>query len=310
MSEKDSVSVIGNSKIDLTKETTDCRPVHEIIYHDNIAFHTYTIKHPHHVAHRGKFIIVHGWAENSVMYISQLEFLSRLGYDYHIYDQRGSGRTSPGKYRGRTGKNSEVAIKDLDFMIKHFTNLAGEVNLIGHSLGGSIALRYMETGKYRERINSIIVTSPLIHVSNMKNPSWLVMKFVSFLIMLFPRLKHIESQDPEVIAKVTSNPKWQRYLLQEESCQPIGTVKQMIQMIERGKKLLITSRQVQSDSKLLVLQSDDDIIVDSQASYEYYQRVNLTNKRFVAIPNSGHAIFLENDEILNKVTKIIQEFLN
>ncbi|EGW30172.1 uncharacterized protein SPAPADRAFT_63786 [Spathaspora passalidarum NRRL Y-27907] len=303
-------SMLGNSKVDTITVTTNLSNVtHDVVEHDHINFHTYTVTANPEVPYRGKFIILHGWAEHSPMYINQLEFLAMLGYDYLIYDQRGSGQTSKGKYRGRSGRYSTVALTDLDFMIEHFTQGEGEINLIGHSMGGSIALSYMQSGKYRSKINSVIVTSPLIRLSPSKQPTWLRVSLASLITLLFPYFHHYEEQDPAVVENVTHNTKWQAYLLENESCQPVGTIKQMLQLISRGEDLLQTASEVESNAKLLIFQSEQDIIVDANASRDYFDRVPLDVKKFESMPNSGHAIFLENDSVLDSVKRIISEFL-
>lgn len=87
-----------------------------------------------------------------------------------FFDQRGAGFTSPGKLKGLTDEFH--TFDDLDYFLKkNIDEISSRENkklyLMGHSMGGGIALNYGIKGKYKDYLNGIAVTGPLIllHVS-------------------------------------------------------------------------------------------------------------------------------------------------
>ncbi len=93
---------------------------------------------------RGALLIVHGLGEHSGRYEEVVEQALSLRLDVHVMDLRGHGRS-----KGTRGHFTDMAElhSDLDAWIAHLVN-AGELTdkipciLLGHSLGGLIALTY------------------------------------------------------------------------------------------------------------------------------------------------------------------------
>lgn len=113
-------------------------------------------------------MFVHGFGEYTKVYDRLLDHLSQRGFEVFFFDQRGAGLTSPGKLRGITDEFH--VFDDLDFFLKQNLDDVGpghNLYLMGHSMGGGIALNYGIHGQFRHRIAGILVTAPLIllHVS-------------------------------------------------------------------------------------------------------------------------------------------------
>jgi alpha-beta hydrolase superfamily lysophospholipase len=95
---------------------------------------------------RGRVLVVHGLGDHAGRFGLLAEALSRRGYAVMGYDQRGHGKSE-----GKKGylPRFDVLLEDLERVWAHAeATLAGEGPpfLYGHSMGGLVALRYLQTG--------------------------------------------------------------------------------------------------------------------------------------------------------------------
>ena len=94
---------------------------------------------------RGRLLLVHGLGEHTGRYEPLAEALTRRGYAVLAYDQRGHGRSA-----GRRGHVDafELFIEDLVAVHSRMNELLpgpGLPFLYGHSMGGLVLLRYLQT---------------------------------------------------------------------------------------------------------------------------------------------------------------------
>lgn len=118
-------------------------------------------------APRALVLLFHGFGDHSGRYAHVAEWLAGRGYAVWALDQRGHGR-SPGP-RGHISRFAQF-LADVAALRKR---AAGEVAapqvLLGHSFGGLVVLRYLETAP--QGLAGAVVTSPFIDVA-MKAPAW------------------------------------------------------------------------------------------------------------------------------------------
>lgn len=93
---------------------------------------------------RGTVLIVHGLGEHILRYEHVAKYLNAPGWNVVGYDHRGHGRS--GGDKGAL-KNSDDLVCDLSEVIdKLRTPYPGTLVLLGHSMGGSIAGRFVAEG--------------------------------------------------------------------------------------------------------------------------------------------------------------------
>jgi alpha-beta hydrolase superfamily lysophospholipase len=116
---------------------------------------------------RGALVLLHGFGDHSGRYAELAGWLAERGVSVFALDQRGHGR-SPGR-RGHVSRFAQY-LSDVAALRRL---VAGEVAapqvLLGHSFGGCVALRYVETEP--ERLAGTIVSSPLLATA-MRVPAW------------------------------------------------------------------------------------------------------------------------------------------
>jgi acylglycerol lipase len=153
---------------------------------------------------RGIVAIAHGWAEHGGRYQYVGERLAAEGYTVYALDHHGHGRSA-----GPRGRISfEAAIGDLDqlILLGESRHPQADAFLLGHSMGGALALRYaLEHG---HRLAGLIVSGPLIQVEGRA----VVRTLARGLAAVAPSLTVAKvdpgliSRDPAVVAAYVEDP--------------------------------------------------------------------------------------------------------
>jgi len=112
-------------------------------------------------------ILLHGFGDHSGRYADVAAWLAQRGLAVYALDQRGHGR-SPGK-RGHVSRFAQFLSDVAALRRLVASETAAPQLLLGHSFGGTVALRYLETEP--EGLAGAIVSSPFLAVA-MAVPVW------------------------------------------------------------------------------------------------------------------------------------------
>ncbi len=155
-----------------------------------IKLYTYQWKSP---SPRGiSLLIVHGLGEHAGRYNSLVKTLNDAGIDVYSFDLPGHGK-SPGK-RGHIASIDAL----LDYIGRYLEKLDGKRFILGHSLGGLIALRAAQ--EHEDLIEGVIASSPAIYIKKV-NP--LLQSIAMLLDRIFPSLTLSNQIDPRDISRST-----------------------------------------------------------------------------------------------------------
>ena len=116
---------------------------------------------------RALVLLFHGFGDHSGRYAHVAEWLAGRGYAVWALDQRGHGR-SPGP-RGHISRFAQFLADVAALRKRAAAELAVPQVLLGHSFGGLVVLRYLETAP--QGLAGAVVTSPFIDVA-FKAPAW------------------------------------------------------------------------------------------------------------------------------------------
>ncbi|HWD64461.1 MAG TPA: lysophospholipase [Solirubrobacteraceae bacterium] len=152
----------------------------------------------------GVTVIVHGFGEHSGRYEHVAERLVREDWAVFALDHHGHGR-SEGP-RGRISFPDAVADLDrlLDLAAERHPDLP--VFLLGHSMGGALALRY--TLDHADRLSGLILSGPLVQVEG-RGAAKLLGRGLGRLAPNLPLARldpNLVSRDPEVVAAYVADP--------------------------------------------------------------------------------------------------------
>ena len=153
---------------------------------------------------RAALLVVHGLGEHGGRYAALARDLSARGVAVFALDLRGHGRS--GGARAYTPR-FERMVDDLEAFRRHVAlKLPGAVPvfLLGHSLGGLVTIRWLETHP-EGPVAGAILSSPLLGVA-VKAPRWKVAA-AGVLTHLLPKLPLSNEIDP---AELSSDPAYVR----------------------------------------------------------------------------------------------------
>ena len=161
----------------------------------------------------GTILIVHGLGEHSGRYEHVAAFLNGRGWRVVGYDHRGHGQS--GGRRGRLAQGDDLLV-DLAQVIEAVrVGITGPLVLLGHSLGGLVAARFVAGGLEQPRpawhraVEALALSSPVL-ASNM---SFVQRAMLAVLEPLAPNLAVANglvstgiSRDPAVVAAYDADP--------------------------------------------------------------------------------------------------------
>ena len=116
---------------------------------------------------QGQVLLVHGLGEHMGRYEVLAQALAAQGWAVHAYDQRGHGASSGG--RGQMAANDSL-LADLGQVLQHVRSVSstGPLILVGHSLGGLVAARYVAEGlqaapaPWWQAVDGLVLSSPAL----------------------------------------------------------------------------------------------------------------------------------------------------
>jgi alpha-beta hydrolase superfamily lysophospholipase len=155
---------------------------------------------------RAKVVLVHGASEHSGRYQHVAEVLVDDGYGVYALDHQGHGRSE-----GRRAVLDRMAsaVADVDQLV----GLAREnepgvpIFLLGHSMGGTIALAYCL--EHQQRLAGLILSGPLAALEAAPAPLRLVGRILSAVAPATPLIAidaTLVSRDPTVVDDYVADP--------------------------------------------------------------------------------------------------------
>jgi acylglycerol lipase len=158
------------------------------------------------VAPRAVVVLSHGASEHGGRYAWTGEQLAQRGFVLYAGDHRGHGRSAgPRAYLDRM----ENVVRDLDRVIDlaQAANPGTKTFLLGHSMGGAVALSYAI--EHEERLDGLVLSAPLAALDAADPVTRLAGRALSFLL---PKVGVYSvdssgvSRDPEVVRDYDADP--------------------------------------------------------------------------------------------------------
>jgi len=152
-------------------------------------------------------VIAHGLAEHSSRYWPLAERLVAKDWGVHALDHRGHGASAGS--RANVGR-FEYLVRDLDTFIERVRSdhPGGRLVLLGHSMGGAIALEYAL--RYQSRLHGLVLSAPAVGVGrSVPLPRIVLARLLSWIM---PNLGVLTlpsgalSRDPAVVRAYEEDP--------------------------------------------------------------------------------------------------------
>ncbi len=228
---------------------------------------------------KAALVISHGWSEHAGRYQALADWLVAQGYSVYALDHRGHGQ-SEGK-RGHVRRWSDY-VRDLEHLRKTVREECQY--LLGHSMGGMISLHHLL--EYPERFKGIVLSGPAADVS-IAVP-WFTRAFGNTMSWFLPRLslKHevdagVVCSDPEVVAAYAADPFNHGKV----------TARWFTEYLSAVKRLKENACQI--TTPLAIWHGAGDELVEPWVSEHLFERLSLSDKQRIIVPNTLHEILLE-----------------
>lgn len=246
-------------------------------------------------------VVVHGIGEHSGRYGPLVRYLTASGYGVVLYDQRGHGQSDgvPGHV-----EHFQDLLSDLAHVIQT-TKIAYPgvpLVLLGHSLGGQIALNFVV--RYAKGIRALIASSPNIAIK-LRIPQW-KRWLAAVAHRIVPRYQlpqtidpALLTHDPDVVARYAADARVIRKI-------SLQSAQQILQ--NQSIVMALASR---IHVPCLFLQAGDDHICDPEATRQFFRRIPVTCKRLQVYDGMYHEILneLDNTRVFADLVQWLDETL-
>jgi len=247
----------------------------------------------------GLIVLCHGVGDHSGRYVNLLDTIKDDNLSVYTLDHRGHGR-SEGK-RGHIMSFDEY-VDDFDLIVQLAKNDHPDLPVIimGHSLGGVIAFKYVL--KYGQDFAGLILSSA--GFKNKVEVSPLKIKLALFLSRNLPALtmstgldSKLLSHDPNVVQAYINDP-----LVHDRVSSRWYT-----EFISAGQECL--DRSAELNLPLLIIHGQADEIVDYHGSEEVMQKAGSLDKELHIFENLYHETMNETAAEKEKVLNVIKVWL-
>jgi lysophospholipase len=247
--------------------------------------HRLFVRHYQPLARRdGRTLMVaHGAAEHGQRYERVARWFARCGWDVVVTDHRGHGRSDGVPVHVR---RFDRYVQDQVRVQDHLGLRAERTALLGHSMGGLVAIRFAQT--YPERVSALVLTSPLLGM-RVPIPSR-TRALGRVLSWVAPQARF---QSPVRHEDVTSCPQAVASRLRDALIHRTVTAGWFF-ATQSAMRAAWTDAP-RTAVPLLVLQAGDERVVDPDATQQWLAQTVAADKTFRRLPGRLHEVLSEPD---------------
>lgn len=236
------------------------------------------------------FVLVHGYTGSKLDFVSHLDALGNLGRTLLI-DQRGHGETS------NPGSADEYSYQGLGADLDAFLDAMGlgEVDLLGHSLGGMMAMRY--TLAHPERVASLILMDtgpdPMPAQLDRAARTGMVAGGMADLLKLRQQTADTMARAASVVAleeRIGSDAYWQLIETKLLSMDPVAFI-ELGQLLNEAPSVMDDLAAITCPTTVIVGAEDTPFVTASDRMV-----AAITSAKLALIPNAAHSPQNENPE--------------
>ncbi len=270
--------------------------------------------------HDKAIVVVNGRIECCLKYQELFYDLFQQGYDIYSFDHRGQGQSDrliEDKEMGYVEEFDDY-IQDLTMLVEHFElSHYKKRYLIGHSMGGNIVTRYLQTQSHP--FDAAALSAPMYGV----NLPWYLKPIATLvgqaMTALQPKPDFAPGQaayyakpfEGNFLSQSDVRYRWFRDLYEQQPQLRIGgaSARWVWQGLLSCKKCYLMTRHLKTP--LLVMQAGDDKIVSNEAQIKLMKKLAKTNAQcaFTIVQGAKHELFFEQDEYRNQALEHTLTFL-
>ena len=243
---------------------------------------------------RAKLLIVHGLGEHIARYDAISKEFNAAGIEMVGFDQRGHGE-NPGR-KGHVNSFDEL-LSDLDLFVEE-EKCEVPLFMLGHSLGGLIAARYVE--EHPDKLKGVVLSSGAFSSDNISG----FLKFIAnFFSVLFPTVAFSNGIDVKYLSR---NPK----IVEDYQKDPLVHNKITARLAsEIFKNTDVVFRNAKSfTTPVLFVAGSEDRVVPHEGTKKLFSSVSSKDKKMIIFDGGYHEIFCD-PELSDKFRKTIVDWI-
>lgn len=243
-------------------------------------------------------VIIHGAFEHSGRYDWVVEQFNHLGYHVVYGDLPGQGENI-GKKKGHIDRFQQYidTVKD---WVGHAKTYDLPIFLFGHSMGGLTAIRLVQTENVP--LDGVILSSPALGLKT--GPEKVLKVIAGILDKITPRLtlktgvhSSAATRNQALVKKDDEDPLFVRKV-------SVRWFMEFEKSIEKANK----DKKKYRDIPTLMLQSGTDKLVDQDASIDWFNQLQINEKKIKVYEDLYHELLNEpeQDEVMEEIRQFIE----
>lgn len=238
---------------------------------------------PVHVEPSKTICWIHGLGEHGGRYEHIAKVMTDRGWTLILPDLRGHGRS--GGIRTHV-KTFDQYVHDIGLIWTHFKLAEHPTVLLGHSMGGLVTVRCVQTGTIEP--TALVLSSPLLGVKVPINP--LVVMLGQLVLPIIPTMRFSNRID---LKNMTHDPEF----VAQRRCDKFITRTVTASWFFAMNKALETAQAEAERVSLpvLALQGTSDKTTDPEAMAKWWERIRSTEKGMLVFEDHFHELFFEPD---------------
>ena len=243
----------------------------------------------------------HGFAEHSGRYVHFAEYFLKHGYSVYVPNHRGHGKSEGERAFVNKFDDFVLDLKKFIEQVKRWENV-DKIFLVGHSMGGAIALRYAL--KYPDDLKTVIASGAgLILTANVSSFLRMMAKVLSKIV---PKMKIESKIDPNILTH-------DKEIAQKYANDPLvfkfTTARLGAEMFSAGDDTLKQAHKLKVP--ILILHGGEDMLVSPRGSQIFFENIPIEDKKLIIYPGLYHEIFneTEREKVLKDVLDWVEKHL-
>lgn len=247
---------------------------------------------------KGCIVISHGFCEFGEKYNEVIYYFLQAGYSVYLPEHRGHGYSEQ-----LTPDRSKVHIEDFEDYVRDFrcflTEIVGQQKkfLFAHSMGGAIAVRYLE--EYPESFEGAVLSAPMLRIKTGKCPGLLAEWAADWFVFTGRETRYAAGQrgfdfKADFAGSGCLSEERYRYVFDKRlanfNYRTYGATYGWLRAVLQAEKNIKRKNNLQRiKTPILLLLAGREHMVDNRAALEFVNRVNGVS--VVCLEEAKHEIY-------------------